>query len=164
MIETAAVLLLVSLVLGYLGANALRIHASRSGYISVDPYSSGQRQFTPLERLAMVAIYRRTPGLSEYNFDVFSPLAPWWAWGIGLIADLVFVLAAAVFVVSIWTGVASPLKVVIAFYCTLSCVVFCYNTLWRGEIGRMGYHLRFLFTVVLWPLFFILAIAEGRDE
>lgn len=157
-------LFLTSWFLSYLGATALSISSLRSP-IGISPYGAGgQRQYTILELWALQRIYRQSEMLKQYTVKTLFNLQPLWAKMVGILADLLFLAALIVIPFSFSIQELSPLRLGFLIYCGVGTVIFAYHVLVLGEIGRIGYHLRFVVSIIFWPVLLIFVELERRGQ
>ncbi len=118
---------------------------------------------TPIELLANWRVHRRYPDTRE--IPLYYDLQPIWVRVVSIFVDLSFVAAVAIFFARLpWSNLSLPAQALVA-YGLLGIITFAYHVLVVGEIGRLGYHARFLMSLAAWPLLFWFHNAEaGRLE
>ena len=120
------------------------------------PFRCGaQRALTFIEVVAQCSSYRRSNSRADGTTEPLRrvELRPVWVRIAGFIVDLIFFAAVGWFFFSLFSISSSTLMLVVIAYMILGFGVFLYHLLYLGQIGMVGYHVRCLVYLALWPLF-----------
>ncbi len=135
--------------------------------LSKSPYHFDcQRSFTPMEAFASRLLAGRHQ--QEYSasatesFSIF--VRPTWVSASGALVDLVFSLGAILVLVGSTRAADGLWGFFLLWYVASGCWLFIKDVLGGGEIGKLGYHLRFLVSAAVWPLILASRTAGVRSE
>lgn len=133
-----------------------------SGLAKTPYWYFGQRSFTPLEYYAsrLLAHRHRAPR-AERSFEPnFTFVRPGWVSVSGLLVDLMFSAGVILVLVGSVRVTDGLWRFLLLWYIAMGTWLFIKDVLGQGQIGGLGYHLRFFVTAATWPILLTLRSAR----